>query len=243
MRIVLSYLLTPVYLLIFGLLLLIFHPLQFIGYHLGGEKGHKVVVDMLNGALMLFLLILGVRFKFNGFTGLPEHKPLIIVANHQSAFDVPPIVWGFRRYSLKFVAKKELAKNIPSISYNLRKSGAALIDRKKPALAVKAIENLGEEMCKKAFSVCIFPEGTRSRTGRVKKFASAGLEALLKNCPEAILVPLAIDGSAALQEKGFFPLRAGTKISITALEPLAPQGATAAELAQKVRSKISDAIR
>ena len=47
-------------------------------------------------------------------------------------YDISPIMWYLRKHHVKFVAKKELGKGIPSVSYNLRHGGSILIDRKKP---------------------------------------------------------------------------------------------------------------
>ena len=118
MRTIFSYLLTPVYLLFFMLLLLIFHPVQVVCRFVGGYPLRKKSVDVLNFLLLYSLVILGARIRFRGFDKLPQGRPFIIVSNHQSTFDIPPIVWGFRKSHPKFVSKKELGKGIPSISYN-----------------------------------------------------------------------------------------------------------------------------
>ena len=69
--------------------------------------------------------------------------PLIIVSNHQSMNDIPPIIWYMRKYHPKFVSKIELGKGIPSVSYNLRHGGSALIDRKDSKQALVAIARFG----------------------------------------------------------------------------------------------------
>ena len=43
------------------------------------------------------------------------------------------------------------------------------------------------------WSTVIFPEGTRSKDGKVKAFQSAGIATILKKCPEALLVPIAVN--------------------------------------------------
>jgi len=67
--------------------------------------------------------ILGTRYAFPSPKNLPKDKPLIIISNHQSMYDIPPIIWHMRAYHPKFVSKKELGKGIPSVSYNLRHGG------------------------------------------------------------------------------------------------------------------------
>jgi len=54
---------------------------------------------------------------------------------------------------------------------------------------------LGTDMKTKQWSAMIFPEGTRSADGVVRTFQSAGMAMLLKKCPEALIVPVAINNS------------------------------------------------
>jgi len=129
-RTLLGCLLTPVYHFYFGFMLVIFHPVQVAADHLFGDMARKKVVDFLNGALVKGLCLLGCRIKFSGFEKIPADRPVIIVSNHQSLYDIPPVVYGFRKYYPKFISKIELSRHLPSISYNLRHGKSALIDRK-----------------------------------------------------------------------------------------------------------------
>ena len=133
MKILLSYILTPVFHLYFWILLLLFHPVQVGAHWLWGDLARKRVVDFLNGLLVKGLKILGCKVSFSGFDKVPENRPVIIVSNHQSMYDIPAVVYGFREHYPKFISKIELSRHIPSISYNLRHGKSALIDRKKGA--------------------------------------------------------------------------------------------------------------
>lgn len=234
MRTILSYLLTPIYWVWFCTLLLIFHPIQVICRHLGGYHPRKKAVDILNFLLLYGLGIMGARIKFKGFENLPKNRPLIIVSNHQSTFDIPPIVWGFRKHHPKFVSKKELGKGIPSISYNLRHGGSVLIDRTNGRQAIVEIAKLGKHIETENYCASIFPEGTRSKDGLVKPFKHAGIASLMRHAPSALIVPLVIDGNSLLMQKGYFPLRFGTKLSFTVLPAIDPKMQDAKELTEKI---------
>ena len=130
MQKLLAYPLTIVYYVFFLLTLVIFHPIQWFCFNLIGYQAHKKSVDALQFCLMRCANILGTRFIFNNPHNISTDKPLIIVANHQSMYDISPIMWYMRKHHTKFISKKELGKGIPSVSYNLRHGGSVLIDRK-----------------------------------------------------------------------------------------------------------------
>ena len=217
MKKILGYILTPLFLLVFGLILGIFHPIQVVCWNVWGYPAQKRAVEMMNYLIIKSLMILGSKVTCKGFEKLPQNRPLIIVSNHQSQYDIPPIVWGFRKHYPKFISKIELGKGIPSISYNLRKGGSVLIDRKSRSQAIKEIIKLGRQIEANNYSACIFPEGTRSRDGKVRTFQVGGLGTLLKTAPSAAIIPFAVDGNYLLQR---FPMGVGLKLTYSVLDPI-----------------------
>src|SRR3546814_15594612 len=97
-------------------------------------------------------------------------------------YDLPAVVWHLRRHHPWFVAKAELSRGVPFVSYVLRHSGAALIDRGNSRQALKAIADMARLVHREKLSMVIFPAGTRSLDGRVKTFAWKGLATLLQYC-------------------------------------------------------------
>ena len=243
MKTFLGYLLTPIFHLYFGLLLVIFHPIQVIAHKLFGDKARKKVVDTLNRGLVNGLYIMGCRIKFSGLENVPAGRPIIIVANHQSLYDIPAIVHGFRKHYPKFVSKAELGKNLPSISYNLKHGKSALIDRKNGAQSVKEIFKLGKLIQQHNYAACIFPEGTRSKTGKVKKFKSVGINTLLRAAPNSIIIPFVIDGHSKMMPKGMFPLKFGEKINYTALAPIEPENTDIESLVANIQHLIKEKLK
>jgi len=242
MKKILGYIFTPFHYLSFGLLLAIFHPIQVAAHHLFGDHERKKVVDVLNFVLVRSLHFVGCRIKFTGFEKIPDGRPLIIVSNHQSLLDIPPIIWGFRKFYPKFVSKESLAKNLPSVSYNLRHGKSALIDRKNKSQSIKEIIKLGRLIEASNEAACIFPEGTRSKTGHVNRFKSAGVETLLRSAPSALIVPFAIKGHHQLISNGPFPLQFGTKITYKVLDPVEPKGQSIEELVEQLQVSIKGAL-
>ena len=242
MRKFLGYILSPVYFIFFLLLLVIFHPIMVFGIKFINDKFRKRTVEILNLLIIKFQIIIGVRPRFQGFEKVPDNRPLIIVANHSSLLDIPPIVWGFRKHYPRFISKKELGKGIPSISHNLKYGGSALIDRASGAQAVKQILLLGKEIEKNNYAVCIYPEGTRSRNGKMRKFQTSGILTLLKAAPSAVIIPFAIAGHYDLHKYGTYPLNFGAKVSYTVLDPVEPKDFDKDELVPHIENMIRKAL-
>jgi 1-acyl-sn-glycerol-3-phosphate acyltransferase len=234
MKQVFSVILTPVYLLFFGILILVFHPIQVITNRIWGYPVRKKVVDVLNFGLLYGLWILGTKISFRGFGKIPKNRPLIIVSNHQSLMDIPTIVVGFRKYHPKFISKIELGKGIPSVSYNLRHGGSVLIDRENRSQSVKDILKLGKHIEENKYAACIFPEGTRTKNGTLKSFMPAGIASLIRSAPSAVIVPFVIDGNYEIMKNGFFPMTFGCSLKLTALEPIDPKGSDPTQLTQQI---------
>ena len=235
---ILSYPLSALFYLNLGLLLVIFHPVQVICYRFFGYESHRRSVVILNYLILKSFFLLACKSSFKGFDKIPANRPLIIVANHQSTWDISPVVWGFRNFHAKFVSKSSLARGIPSISYNLRYGGSALIDRSNGQQAIKELIKLGKRIEQNNYSACIFPEGTRSRNGVLKKFQPGGLRTLLKAAPSALIVPFVIDGNYKLQPNGVFPLSIGHHLTYTVLDPIEPNGQEPEVLVNHVENEI-----
>ncbi|WP_370390414.1 lysophospholipid acyltransferase family protein [uncultured Winogradskyella sp.] len=220
MRKLIAYPLTVLYYICFGITLVVFHPIQWFAFNVLGYQAHKITVDWLQFFLMRCLNVLGTRFSFNNPYQIPTGVPLIIVANHQSMYDIPPLIWYFRKHHVKFISKKELGKGIPSVSYNLRHGGSVLIDRKDPRGSVKAIEGFAEHIRKNNWAAVIFPEGTRSRNGHPKAFKTKGLLTMFKHVPNALIVPVTINNSWKTLQYGKFPMGIGAHIKFKVHQPI-----------------------
>ena len=212
--------------------------MQWLVFKLLGPKSQQKVVHALNYFLLYSIYLTGTTVKFKNKGNIPNGRPIIFVSNHQSMFDIIGIIWLMRQYNPIFVSKIELAKGIPSISLNLRLSGAALIDRKDSRQAVPEITRMAKYALSQGFSPVIFPEGTRSKTEEIKPFAVGGLAILLKYTKNAIVVPIAIKGNNKLNPKGFFPLKSFSKISFTILPSIEPEGLKAEEVVIKCENLI-----
>ena len=240
---ILGYIFSPIHYLVFGLLLAIFHPIQWLSLKLGGYKAHKASVDILNFFLMCSLYLLGTSIRFINRQNLPTDRPIIFIANHQSLYEIPPLIWYLRKHHAKFISKIELTKGIPSISFNLKYGGGANIDRKDSKQAVAEIIKLGRRMNDNNWSAVIFPEGTRSRDGHPKTFQVGGIATLLKKAPHALLVPIAITGSWKIVQYGKFPLSFGEKMTLTVLKPIESDGSPMEDLVLQAENQVRQSMQ
>ena len=184
------------------------------------RRAHEKVVVLLNRCLIWSLRIAGTRCVFASEVELPADRPVIVVSNHQSMFDIPILHCVFAAKFPRFVSKIELSRWIPSVSYNLRYGGNAIIDRGNPRQAVLELKRLGARMAEQRFATVIFPEGTRARDGDLKKFRTAGLATLLQLVPDAVVVPVAIDGSCKITQFGGFPIPRDVSVKVAVGRPL-----------------------
>ncbi|RZL37915.1 MAG: 1-acyl-sn-glycerol-3-phosphate acyltransferase [Pedobacter sp.] len=241
-----GYIFTPLFYLLFFGFLCIFHPIQWICFKSFGYKAHKSSVDVLNFFLTYCNWSLFNSVTFTNDQNLPANQPIIFVANHQSMYDIPGMIWFLRKHHPKFISKIELTKNIPSISYNLRVGGGANIDRKDSKQAVSELIKLGRRMKENNWSTVIFAEGTRAKDGKLKPFQVGGIATLLKVVPDALLVPIAIENSWKIVRFGMFPLTVGNPIKWTVLNPTDKNGKNAEEIVlaaeNAIREKLGQAI-
>ena len=238
-----SYPISIVYYLCFGLTLCVFHPIQWVCFNVFGYQAHKKSVDYLNFFLVKYTNILGTTYTFKNRNLIPENFPIIFVANHQSLYDIVGIIWYLRKFHAKFVSKKELGKGIPSVSYNLRHGGSILIDRKDPKQAIPLIKELSEYIEKNKRSAVIFPEGTRSKDGKPKEFAQSGLKILCKYAPSAYVVPISINNSWKMVKFGAFPMGLGNKLEFIIHEPIAVKDFSFEEMMEKTEKAVVQSLK
>ncbi len=242
MKKILSYILSSIFYLFYGILLLFFHALQWIGFNVGKYKGHKIAVDLMNCTLTYLLYILGTRIKFINKYPIPKDVPLIIVSNHQSMHDICPISCYLKKQHPKFVSKIELGKGIPAVSYNLTHGGSVLIDRKDPRQALTAIRDFGKYIEENNYAAVIFPEGTRSKDGVPKRFSENGLKMLTKFAPSAYVIPVSINNCWKLNKFGMFPLEVGVNVTFEFHEPIKANSLKFEDLFKKVETTIKNSL-
>lgn len=176
----------------FGFSLGFFHIVGLIALKFGQRPFEKTMAALQRSLIATFR-ISGVTVTVEGRDRFASEGGFIFVSNHQSMYDVPIFGGLLRRNYPKYVAKKELAKGIPSVSLNLRRGGNALIDRDDREQSLEAIRTMAREAERRDVSVVIFPEGTRARIGELGEFRVGGLATIMEAAPNLPIIPTAID--------------------------------------------------
>jgi 1-acyl-sn-glycerol-3-phosphate acyltransferase len=218
-----SWLGTLIFLPVFGGILLVFDVAQRVA-RLFGQRPQEHVASALQVVLVTAFRLCDTRLLVERARGVRSSASYIFASNHQSMFDIAIIGALLRSNFPKYVSKRELARWIPSVSYNLRRGGHVLIDRRDAPAAIAAIRELGERVRDGGCSAVIFPEGTRARRGALGEFRRAGLGALLEAAPESPIVPIAIDESWRLLARNMLPIPWGVRVRVRIGEPIARSG-------------------
>jgi 1-acyl-sn-glycerol-3-phosphate acyltransferase len=211
----LDYLFTIPYVVVFVSILIIFDIIMRITKCFS-YRGFRFVELMMCKAVHYNLRILaGVTFHIEKKSEIPKNIPLIVISNHQSMYDVSLLDEIFYEHEPRFISKKELGRFVPAVSFISRHNKTILIDRNDRAQSLRAMQAGAVEANKDLAALCIFPEGTRAKDGVMKPFKSAGLQMLMKQMPEAMIVPVTIDGTWKLLRYNFWPVPYGITITIT----------------------------
>jgi 1-acyl-sn-glycerol-3-phosphate acyltransferase len=237
-----DYLVTPFFLITLLSILLVFHLLQVVARRVS-VRLQEHMYDYLCGCLLLNLkYVARARFDVQLPGHLPSGVPVVFVSNHQSMFDIPLQGWYLRAYRPRFVAKRELSHGVPAISYALRTLGHALIDRDDARQSITAIKEYARALPAASRSAAIYPEGTRSRDGTMAPLKGAGLLAVLKELPEAHIVPMTIDGTWRIEQYRMRPVPAGVRLTLHVLPPVRPADIPRRDVTDRLDQLIRDEL-
>lgn len=162
----------------------------------------------------------GARITVTGLGSVDQTRNYVVVCNHQSMLDISMLSQHLSVLHPRYVSKLELSRGVPGVSYNLRRGGSALIDRKDSAQARAAILELTRRIRDEKLTVVIFPEGTRSKTGAMKPFKVGGLRELVKGAPGVPILPVTSYGGSKLFSRSLKPIVRDVELGMVFHSPL-----------------------
>lgn len=179
------------------------------------------------------------RFRVEGRA--PEDvrtRPYVVVSNHAS--DADPFLLSFLPWDMRWIAKEELYR-LPLIGQLMQWSGDIAIARSSREGARAAMEEAKRSL-DAGISIMIFPEGTRSKDGKLLPFKDGAFRlAIEAGVP---ILPVAIAGTEACRPKGSKWLGEASAVA-RVLEPLDTKGATLDDVARvrdATRARIEEAV-
>lgn len=184
----------------------------------------------------ILLAAAGARMEISGVEHVPA-RPCLFAANHQSLLDIPALFLVLPD-SARFLAKESLF-HIPVLGWAMTASGCIPIDRSNRARAVRSLREAAVRV-RGGRSVVFFPEGTRSRDGKLAPFKKGGFH--LAREAEVPVVPVAISGSYRILRPGSVRVRPGPlRVHLApALDPARHAGAE--DLSAATRAAIAAAL-
>ena len=142
--------------------------------------------------------ILGIRLDVSGRNNVDREKPCVFMANHLSFLDGPLLFYIIPQF-VRVILKKEIFR-IPIIGWSMGFVGFVPVDRKGLKSGRRSIERATELIKTKGYSCLIFPEGTRSRDGKMQSFRRGAFFLAINS--QAPIVPITIEGTYDLMPKG-----------------------------------------
>lgn len=177
----------------------------------------KFIMFIIKAFMIIVRWASGAKIDYRGLDNIPDDKGVLYIGNHSSYFDVVftyPVVKG----NVGYIAKKEF-EVYPILAWAMKLSYCLFLDREdiKQGLAIiiKAIEYV-----KSGASIFIFPEGTRSRDGKIAEFKEGSVKIASKSgCP---IIPVAISNAAEVFEN-HIPRIKGAPVIVEFLPPIYPK--------------------
>ncbi len=150
---------------------------------------------MVQAAFKLILWFTGTDITYIGRENIPKDQAVLYVGNHNSYFDIL-LTYSQCPDLTGYVAKSEMLR-YPLLRDWMKRLYCLFLDRTDMRAGLQMILT-GIDYIKQGISVCIFPEGTRSRDGQMQPFKEGSMKMAQKTgCP---IIPMAITNSAEIFE-------------------------------------------
>ena len=160
----------------------------------------------------------GIRLRVRNRDRLGRGRGQILIANHQSMFDIF-VLGGAVGDKVSFVGKKEVS-SIPLVGAAWEKVGNIAIDRSNRRAAIASLER-ANDLLQDGWTIIMFPEGTRSENGSLGSFKKGAF--VLAISQQVPIVPVAIAGTREIMRKGGRRIRPG-EVTVVVGEPVSTRG-------------------
>ena len=174
---------TVFWTIFFGIIIIVVFPFDI-------TRG-KILCKIVKSWARFIFLSSGIKTKIIGLENLDYSKNYIFAANHSSSVDIP-LMLGFIPFWLVPISKIEL-KWIPFLGWAMQMAGHVFVDRRNHEKAMSSIKRIKKSLINRPRSILLFPEGSRTSDGKLKRFKSGGLSLGIET--KIAIVPVAIIGT------------------------------------------------
>ena len=147
----------------------------------------------------------GARVRLHGAEHIRPNTSYVFLSTHQSYMDIPAML-GYIPAQLRIAAKKEVFR-IPFLGWHLARAGHISIDRGSRVDAVASLQRAAGGI-RGGICAFLFPEGTRSRDGRLQPFKKGGFRLAMQ--ARVAIIPVSIIGSRRVLPRDSIIFRPGT---------------------------------
>jgi len=181
------------------------------------------------------LRLFGVTLETRGLSRVDLDTPYVFMSNHVSHIDSPALALSIP-HPLHWVFKKELSK-IPVFGWVLLSLGQIMVDRTDASQAREALTSAASGLSGNN-SVLIYPEGTRSRDGKLQPLKKGGFYIALR--AKLPVVPVRVSGSHDIVPSGSLAVRPG-HVVVELFDPIPTAGKTDADI-PGLMAKVRDVL-
>ncbi len=185
------------------------------------KKGTSKIEGIIQSWARRFVRIPPLEMNVEGAEHVDPGRNYVVVANHISNFDIPVLFLAIPT-PIRFLAKKELYK-IPLLGPGMDAAGIVKVDRGGARSTRQAISDAARESYRRGYSLMVFAEGTRSRTGEMGDFHKGAVRLAIDN--SADLLPVVIAGTFDINPPGSIFVYPG-RVSVRILETVETQDLT-----------------
>ncbi|MBQ9901176.1 MAG: 1-acyl-sn-glycerol-3-phosphate acyltransferase [Clostridia bacterium] len=205
------------------LLMVVWLRVQWANHFSPREKRDALVDKIVRNWARRLLFMAGAKVTVTGKENIPEGRTCVFASNHQSFFDIL-VLLGHLDKPHAILSKASIGK-VPLIRLWMKEIHCVYVDRADMKAGIEAINRM-IDVINDGYSAIIFPEGTRSKTGEVGEFKGGAFKVAQKT--GAPVIPVALDGTAALFERNHFWIKPG-KVNVAILPPIETEGMSRAE--------------
>ncbi len=201
------------------------------------SRRREPLLEYARGVLRIGRFLLGLPVRVAGLEHLGGGAPRVYMANHVSFLD-GPLLYILVPERLRVILKKSLFR-IPIVGSAMKYAGFVPVDRRGVRGGKAGIEQASARIRTEGLSFLIFPEGTRSRDGRIQAFRRGGF--FLALGAGAPIVPVSIRGAFRIMPRGRWVPRRGS-VDIIFHPPVDTAAGDMDALMKKVRAAVASGL-